>query len=127
MLSAELPTTGTVEKSVNMFWDGIFHGFTLLTVIAGIIALWKAARRTNAETSLKLLCGGMLMGWGLFNVVEGAINHHLLRLHNVRENVPGTDPYNYGFLGIALLLIFIGAYTVSKYYKSLSYILRLKP
>ena len=27
----------------------------------------------------------MAFGWGLFNLVEGLINHHLLHLHHVTE------------------------------------------
>jgi uncharacterized membrane protein len=30
----------------------------------------------------------MLMGFGLFNVVEGLIDHHLLGIHHVNETVP---------------------------------------
>ena len=27
----------------------------------------------------------MVLGWGLFNLVEGAIDHHLLHIHHVTE------------------------------------------
>jgi uncharacterized membrane protein len=30
----------------------------------------------------------MLIGFGLFNVVEGIIDHHLLGIHHVNETVP---------------------------------------
>jgi uncharacterized membrane protein len=30
----------------------------------------------------------MLMGFGIFNVVEGVVDHHLLGLHHVNETVP---------------------------------------
>lgn len=29
----------------------------------------------------------MLMGFGIFNLVEGTVNHHLLGLHHVNETV----------------------------------------
>jgi uncharacterized membrane protein len=45
------------------------------------------------------------VGWGLFNTVEGLIDHHLLGLHHVR---PGPDAlvYDVAFLlwGLAMLL-----------------------
>lgn len=48
----------------------------------------------------------MLFGWGLFNVLEGIVDHHLLQIHHVR---PGPDQalYDLGFLvwGAAMLLI----------------------
>jgi uncharacterized membrane protein len=56
----------------------------------------------------------MLLGWGLFNMVEGVINHHVLKLHNVREVVDGRNAWNIGFLFFALLLLIIGFVLVSK-------------
>ena len=63
-----------------------------------------------AEASLlstKLLAGSMLVGFGVFNVVEGLIDHHLLGIHHVNELV---DPvyrryWDIGFLvwGAAML------------------------
>jgi len=49
----------------------------------------------------------MLMGFGIFNLVEGTINHHLLGLHHVNETV-ARDQWVYwdvGFLvwGAAML------------------------
>lgn len=55
-----------------------------------------------------LLSGGLLLGWGLFNIVEGIIDHHLLKLHNVREITENVDAWNYGFLGLSVLLILGG-------------------
>ncbi len=109
MLSNKLPPTTLVNKSVNMFWDGIFHFFTLLVTLTGIILLWNTGRRTDADRSGKLLTGGMLMGWGIFNVGEGIIDHHLLKLHNVREVSSNPEAWNWGFLAFSLLLLFIGS------------------
>jgi uncharacterized membrane protein len=40
--------------------------------------LWRAAQRTHVRWSGKLLAGTLLMGFGLFNLVEGLMDHHLL-------------------------------------------------
>jgi hypothetical protein len=47
----------------------------------------------------------MLFGWGLFNVVEGVVDHHLLGIHHVREGANQTA-WDLGFLalGVALLV-----------------------
>src|SRR5918993_2972907 len=108
MLSNKIPATDYVGKSVNMFWDGIFHAFTLLVTIIGIVLLWKLLYRKDINRSGYLLSGGMLLGWGLFNIVEGVIDHHLLKLHNVRELSSNPEIWNYGFLGFSILLIIIG-------------------
>ncbi len=73
---------------VNTFWDGLFHATTYVFVALGLAILWSAARRAHMKWSGKLLAGTILVGFGLFNLVEGVIDHHLLRIHHVNETVP---------------------------------------
>lgn len=104
----------TVEaKSMNMFWDGIFHAFSLIVVITGVILLWKLISRTGIDASSRLLYGGLLAGWGIFNIVEGTINHHLLRLHNVKEAGNSTT-WNYIFLIVSILMIVIAFFIMKR-------------
>jgi uncharacterized membrane protein len=116
MLTNQLPPNTVDAKSINMFWDGMFHIFTLLVVLTGVIALWKVSRLNYVEKSGKLLMGGLLSGWGIFNLLEGLINHHIFNLHNVRDNVADGDYYNYAFLLFSAILLFVGALIISKYY-----------
>jgi uncharacterized membrane protein len=48
------------------------------------------------------------MGFGLFNLVEGVVNHHLLGLHHVNETAPQAQWifWDVGFLlwGAAMLI-----------------------
>lgn len=114
MLSNKFPPNTLLHKSVNMFWDGIFHLFTLLSTIVGIYLLWKLLKRININTSGYLLIGGMLAGWGVFNLIEGIINHQILQMHNVREISVNKDLWNYGFLLFGILLLFIGYLIIRK-------------
>lgn len=113
MLSAKLPPTNYVNKSVNMFWDGIFHAFTLLVTLIGIVQLWKLLRRNDINRSGYLFSGGLLIGWSVFNVVEGIIDHHLLGLHNVREVASRPEAWNFYFLSFSFLLMLAG-YLIAK-------------
>lgn len=108
MLSAKVPATNYVGKSVNMFWDGIFHFFTLIVTLVGIVLLWKLSKRTDANRSGYLLSGGLLTGWGLFNLIEGVIDHQILKLHNVRELTDNPQAYNLAFLGISVVMLLAG-------------------
>ncbi|WP_164974113.1 DUF2243 domain-containing protein [Filimonas effusa] len=114
MLSNKIPATDYVGKSINMFWDGIFHLFCLLVVLTGIILLWKTARRKEIDKSGNLLAGGLLVGWALFNIVEGIIDHQVLKLHNVIELSPDHSPGNYGFLVISFIMLCVGALIIKK-------------
>lgn len=108
MLSAKLPPATYVAKSVNMFWDGIFHAFTLLVTVVGIVQLWTLLYRKDIDRSGYLFSGGILMGWGIFNIIEGVIDHHLLKLHNVREVTDNPEAWNVGFLALSVILLIAG-------------------
>ncbi|HEY0030582.1 MAG TPA: DUF2243 domain-containing protein [Bacteroidia bacterium] len=108
MVSYQVPPTSLDSQNLNMFWDGIFHFFCLLVVLIGVLLQWRLHFRNDVSHSGKLLGGGLLLGWGLFNIVEGVINHHLLKLHNVNEFADNPSAWNLGFLVISLLLIIIG-------------------
>lgn len=105
MLSGWLPVTDLVSAKANMVWDGLFHGAMWLITLTGVTLLWRAAKR-EARFPVRILAGGFLMGWGLFNVVEGAIDHHLLGVHHVMERL-GPSMWDYAFLawGAAMMLI----------------------
>jgi uncharacterized membrane protein len=109
MLSNKFPTSTLVYKSVNMFWDGFFHLFTLLVTIEGIYLLWKVLGRTDTNKCGHVLIGGMLAGWGIFNLIEGTIDHQILGLHNVRELSVDKELWNNGFLLFGMLLIASGS------------------
>ncbi|WP_083195758.1 DUF2243 domain-containing protein [Flavobacterium piscis] len=108
MFSNKFPPMTVLQKSVNMFWDGIFHLFTLLSTIIGIYLLWKLMRKININTSGNLLTGGILAGWGIFNLAEGIINHQILEIHNVKEITANKELWNYGFLLFGILLLLFG-------------------
>ncbi|WP_375257428.1 DUF2243 domain-containing protein [Citreimonas sp.] len=92
----------------NTLFDGLFHAATYIFVIIGLVLLWRASRGRHRRWSNRLLIGSLLLGFGLFNVVEGIVNHHLLRLHHVNETVPREQwvYWDIGFLiwGAAMIL-----------------------
>jgi uncharacterized membrane protein len=108
MFSAKIAATDYVGKSINMFWDGVFHFFCFVVVLTGIILLWKLSGRTDINRSGKLLAGGLLIGWSLFNIVEGILDHHLLKLHNVVEFSTNHTPGNLAFLVGSVIMLVIG-------------------
>jgi uncharacterized membrane protein len=108
MLSSRLPPVSLVDMKINMVWDGLFHALTWVTTLAGVIVLFRAGRRADVPWSGRVLAGGMLAGWGLFNFVEGIIDHHVLQLHHVR---PGANQlaWDLAFLASGVVFIAIGA------------------
>jgi uncharacterized membrane protein len=107
MLTGKLPKTSIANVEVNMFWDGMFHAVTWTMTLVGLILLWQAVTTHRVHLSTKCFAGSMLIGWGLFNFVEGLVDHHLLGLHHVVERL-GLSVFDYAFLASGILLMGIG-------------------
>ena len=108
MLSNRIPPTTMDAMRINMAWDGLFHAFVWVVSLVGIFMLWSAARRRDAIPSVRSFAGQLILGWGLFNLVEGVINHQILGIHYVRQ-VPNYTVYNLTFLAVGgVLFILIG-------------------
>src|SRR5438552_482791 len=85
----------------------MFHAFTWLTTAAGLALLWRAVGRADVPRSTRVLVGSLLLGWGLFNTVEGVIDHHILQIHHVVERA-GLSGWDYAFLAPGVVLVLIG-------------------
>jgi uncharacterized membrane protein len=99
MGSAVLPPHTMDAMRQNMRWDGEFHLATWVLTLIGIVMLW--GDRQVSAPSLRILVGQMILGWGAFNLLEGAIDHHLLNLHHVRDLPTHVPAYDWAFLSIA--------------------------
>jgi uncharacterized membrane protein len=108
MLSNKLSNYVLENIALNTFWEAILFAYTLTLVITGIIMLWKTVNRPEALQSANLFAAGLLIGWGLFNLVEGVIDHHIFKLHNVFATSGSPALWNDLFLGFSLALIAIG-------------------
>ena len=106
--SAGFPANTLENLKLNTLLDGLFHASTYLFVVLGLIMLWRTAHRAHLWWSWRLLAGTMLIGFGVFNMMEGAVDHHLLGLHHVNETVP-RDQWIYWDMGFlvwgALMLL----------------------
>jgi uncharacterized membrane protein len=104
--TARWPTTTVENMEANMLADGLFHAATWILVAAGLWLLWRALREGAPGDGIELV-GWMLAGWGVFNVVEGIVDHLILGIHHVREG--GSElAWDLGFLAFGLALILAG-------------------
>jgi uncharacterized membrane protein len=113
MLSSVTPPTTLVAVKYNMIWDGLFHAFTWIVTVIGVGLLFRAARHRDREPwSGPRLVGAMIAGWGLFDLVEGVIDHLILGIHHVH---PGRAEaaWDWGFVTLGgIVLIAIGLWIV---------------
>ena len=101
------PTTMEAMQR-NMTWDGFFHAAVWLMTLVGVYWLLADARKGESLPDRKAFTGLLILGWGLFNLVEGILDHHILGLHHVRDLPAHVPLYDWLFLligGIGFILL----------------------
>jgi uncharacterized membrane protein len=114
MLTSEgsYPKTTVAGLEANTLADGLFHASTWILATVGVWLLWRMAREHRGVGPGRVLAGWMLLGWGLFNVAEGIVDHHLLGIHHVREGANQTA-WDLAFLAFGTLLL-IGGWLLTR-------------
>lgn len=112
MVSAQTDPAVIGDLQLNVMADGLFHAVTYLFTVFGIALLWRAWRRPYVPTSGRSLFGSTILGWGIFNFVEGVVNHQLLELHHVWPDGPGPVLLWDGAFLVWGLLFIVGGYAI---------------
>ena len=97
MLSAVKPVDTVRGLEINTLGDGLFHLGTYSFTVVGLVLLWRRLHQQHRPVPTVILIGGLLLGWGVFNLVEGLVDHHLLQVHHVRPG-PNQLLWDIGFL-----------------------------
>jgi uncharacterized membrane protein len=106
MVSAERSPATLAGLEHNTLADGFFHAVAWLAVVVGVALL--ATRREDSHIPQPALWGWVLFGWGLFNVIDGVVNHFALGLHHVRDDLGGPLGWDVGFLAVSVALMVAG-------------------
>ena len=105
--SATYPVSTVRSLEDNSFWDGLFHLSTWMFVTLGLFLLWRVLS-AGYQVTWRSMVGLLLAGWGIFNLIEGVIDHHLLTIHHVRDDVADPLWWDVGFLALGALLVGAG-------------------
>jgi uncharacterized membrane protein len=116
MVSGWYPPDTVPNLRLNTLWDGLFHSFNYVVLVLALYRFVLAARRGQPVWSGALLAGSILVGWGLFNLVEGLIDHQLLGVHHVNELVDSSLRWRFdaGFFLWGLLMLAGGAWIIRR-------------
>lgn len=118
MLSARIFPSTLVAAEINMFWDGLFHLFCYVWVVAGIATLWRA--RIHPAPPTRAFLGSILAGVGTFNLIEGVVDHQVLALHHVVERA--SAPWRFAcdalFLASGVLFLIWGGFSMQSAVRS---------
>ena len=102
------PVTTVAGLEVNTLADGFFHVVAWLFVVGASVVSLAQWRQGRLAPSWKLHLGGVLVGWGAFNLVEGLVDHQLLGVHHVRDDLGGPLAWDLGFLVFGAVLVLVG-------------------
>lgn len=107
------PATTVDGLEGNTLADGFFHLVTWVIVLAATVVTVKAWQDGRLAPPWRLHAGMLLVGWGAFNVVEGLVDHQLLEIHHVRDDLGAPVGWDLGFLAFGALLV-IGGFAVAR-------------
>ena len=108
MVSDTESVTTVAGLEANTLADGFFHLATWLVVVAASLTTLRDWRAGRLAPSWTFHLGGLLAGWGLFNLVEGVVDHLVLGVHHVRDDLGGPLSWDLGFLAFGAVLVVVG-------------------
>ena len=107
------PVDTVAGLEANTLADGLFHAGTWVLVAVGLVMLVRLWRSGSAAPPWPVFLGLVLAGWGVFNVVEGTIDHLVLGVHHVRDDLGGPLGWDLAFLGLGAAQVLGGAWLAS--------------
>ena len=122
MLTSEgiYPATTVAGLETNTLWDGLFHIRQLGSRRSRPLRRLAAHDQSALGAQRARLVGWMLVGWGLFNLVEGVLDHHILTIHRVREGAGVNEfAWDVAFLLFGAFLV-IGGWLLARSNQSAS-------
>ena len=99
------PTTTVAGLEANTLADGFFHVATWLFLLAASLLTIRAWQQGRLAPTWRFHLGLVAAGWGVFNLVEGLVDHQILGVHHVRDDLGGPLSWDLGFLAFGVLLV----------------------
>ena len=103
------PATSLAGLEDNTLADGFFHlAAWVLLLVATTLAV-RDWQRGRLAPPWGRHFGLMLAGWGAFNLVDGTLDHLVLGIHHVRDDLGGPVGWDLAFLALGALQVGFGA------------------
>jgi len=78
---------GVADMRMQVLWDGYFHALMYVIAAMGLWGLWRAHKHAG-ETWGRPLFGALLVGFGLWHVVDNIASHWVLGIHRIKLDSP---------------------------------------
>lgn len=80
-----VPAVSSIRMQV--LWDGYFHALMYLIAAVGLWGLWRARADLNGNWGSQAL-GALLVGFGVWHVVDSVLSHWVLGIHRIKLDSP---------------------------------------
>lgn len=100
-----VPGVDTIRGQV--IWDGYFHALMYGIAVAGLWGLWRA-RGAVDDRRTRGLIAALLIGFGLWHIVDSVLSHWLLGIHRIKLDSPNPlmwDLIWFAAFGVGPLLV----------------------
>jgi uncharacterized membrane protein len=108
MISHQEPVDTVLGLERNTLWDGLFHAFTWVVVLVGLVLFARQVDRAARPMVTRPLWGWILFGWGCSTLSEGCLTTTFFRVHHVRDDVGAPLSWDLGFLAFGAALLMVG-------------------
>jgi len=86
---------GAGDLRAQILWDGLFHVLMYVLAVIGLAGLWRRGREGMDRRQLAVL---LLLGFGLWQIVDVVLFHWILGLHRIRVDRPDPLLWDLGWL-----------------------------
>jgi uncharacterized membrane protein len=108
MLTGDRTAATVAGLETNTLADGFFHLATWFLIAAATFLTVRAWQQGRLAPPWRVHAGMLLAGWGVFNVVEGLIDHQLLGIHHVRDDLGAPLGWDLAFIALGVVLVVAG-------------------
>ena len=72
---------------LQVLWDGYFHALMYIVAIVGLYGLWRTRSEGVARDGRSLI-GALLIGFGIWHLVDSILSHWILGIHRIKLDSP---------------------------------------
>lgn len=92
--------------AVGLTSDGLLDLALTVALVVGLVSLVETAG--PVERWGRRGWGGILAGFGAFNLFDGVVDHKLLGVHQIRSGVTNLLPYDTAWIGLSAVILIVG-------------------
>jgi uncharacterized membrane protein len=86
------------DLRLQILADGLFHGLMYILAAAGLWMLYRSRKEFTGVPADRNLVADILIGFGVWHVLDAIVSHWLAGIHRIRMDVPEPLVWDLGWL-----------------------------